>query len=313
MEGRSRVDETLEQLEKGINELFESNKYKQYLDTMSKFHSYSVNNCLLIAMQKPDATLVAGYTAWRDKFHRQVMKGEKGLTIIAPSPYKKQIEQQVIDADGKPVFDAAGQPLMEQKEHTFNAFRIAKVFDISQTAGEPIPEFVSELKDPVEDFDDLLESIKSISPVPMRFEDITSGANGYYSPQNQEIVIKRGMPEEQTLKTFIHEVAHARLGHGGEDDHLDRRTHEVQAESVAYCTCKSLGLNTEDYSFGYIAGWSSGREQKELKASLQTIKETADQIITGIEQKMESLKIQHQKYALTHTLKVDNLSMKISM
>lgn len=313
MEGKSRVDETLEQLEKGINELFESNKYKQYLDTMSKFHSYSVNNCLLIAMQKPDATLVAGYTAWRDKFHRQVLKGEKGLTIIAPSPYKKQIEQQVMDADGKPVFDAAGQPLMEQKEHTINAFRIAKVFDISQTDGEPIPELVAELKDPVEDFDDLLESIKSISPVPMRFEDITSGANGYYSPKNQEIVVKRGMPEEQTLKTFIHEVAHARLGHGGDDDHLDRRTHEVQAESVAYCTCKSLGLNTEDYSFGYIAGWSSGREQKELKASLQTIKDTADKMITGIEQKMESLRIQHQEYAFTHSLKVDGPSMKVSM
>lgn len=313
MEGKSRVDETLEQLEKGINELFESNKYKQYLDTMSKFHNYSFNNTLLIAMQKPDATLVAGYTAWRDKFHRQVLKGEKGLTIIAPSPYKKQIEQQVMDAVGKPVFDAAGQPLMEQKEHTFNAFRIAKVFDISQTDGEPIPELVAELKDPVEDFDDLLESIKSISPVPMRFEDITSGANGYYSPKNQEIVVKRGMPEEQTLKTFIHEVAHARLGHGGDDDHLDRRTHEVQAESVAYCTCKSLGLNTEDYSFGYIAGWSSGREQKELKASLQTIKDTADKMITGIEQKMESLKIQHQEYALTHSLKVDGPSMKVSM
>lgn len=313
MEGKSRVDETLEQLEKGINELFESNKYKQYLDTMSKFHSYSVNNCLLIAMQKPDATLVAGYTAWRDKFHRQVLKGEKGLTIIAPSPYKKQIEQQVMDADGKPVFDVAGQPLMEQKEHTFIAFRIAKVFDISQTDGEPIPELVAELKDPVENFDDLLESIKSISPVPMRFEDITSGANGYYSPKNQEIVVKRGMPEEQTLKTFIHEVAHARLGHGGDDDHLDRRTHEVQAESVAYCTCKSLGLNTEDYSFGYIAGWSSGREQKELKASLQTIKDTADKMITGIEQKMESLRIQHQEYALTHSLNVDGPSMKVSM
>lgn len=313
MVGKSRVDETLEQLEKGINELFESNKYKQYLNTMSKFHSYSVNNCLLIAMQKPDATLVAGYTTWRDKFHRQVMKGEKGLTIIAPSPYKKRIEQQVMDSDGNPVFDNAGHPLMEQKEHTFNAFRVAKVFDISQTDGEPLPELVSELKDPVEDFDDLLESIKSISPVPMRFDDITSGANGYYSPQNQEIVIKRGMPEEQTLKTLIHEVAHAKLGHGGKDDHLDRRTHEVQAESVAYCTCKSLGLNTEDYSFGYIARWSSGREQKELKASIQTIKDTADKMITGIEQKMESLKIQHQEYALTHSLEVDGPSMKVSM
>ena len=313
MEGRSRVDETLEHLEKGITELFESAKYKQYLDTMAKFHSYSVNNCLLIAMQKPDATLVAGYTAWRDKFHRQVLKGEKGLTIIAPSPYKKQIEQQVMDADGKPVFDATGQPVMESAEHTFNAFRVAKVFDISQTDGEPIPELVSDLTDPVEGFDDLLESIKSISPVPMRFDDIRSGANGYYSPKNQEIVIKRGMPEEQTLKTFIHEVAHAKLGHGGEDDHLDRRTHEVQAESVAYCTCKSLGLNTEDYSFGYIAGWSSGREQKELKASLQTIKDTADQMITGIEHKMEALKIQHQEFALKHSPNVESPSIKLSM
>lgn len=275
----SKIDQTLEQLQTGLDELFQSDKYKLYLDTMSKFHSYSVNNCILIALQKPDASLVAGYTAWRDKFHRQVLKGETGITIIAPTPYKKSYEVVVKGTDGRPVLDEDGKPVTEEKEFVHQAFRICKVFDISQTEGEPLPELISELKDPVDRYDDLLQIITDLCPVPVKFDNIDSGANGYFSPKNEVIVIKRGMPEEQTLKTLVHECAHARLGHGSDDDHLDRRTHEVQAESVAYCVCKAIGLDTSDFSFPYIAGWSSDKDTKELKASLHAIRDVSDSMI----------------------------------
>ncbi len=290
-----RIDETLEQLQAGIDALYQSDKYKQYLDTMSKFHSYSVNNCILIAMQKPDASLIAGYTAWRDRFHRHVLNGERGITIIAPSPYKKKHEVEVKDSDGKPVLDKEGKPMTEEREFVHQAFRIAKVFDVSQTEGEPLPKITAELKNPVEGFEDYLDVIKEMSPVPVRFDNIESGAKGYFSPSKQEIVLQRGMAEEQTLKTLLHECAHARLGHGGENDHFDRKTKEVQAESVAYVCSKALGLDTSEYSFGYIAGWSSGREQKELKASLQTIRDQSDQLITSIEQKMKQIMILRQE------------------
>ncbi len=287
MEGKqnSRIDEILQQLEAGVASIYESEGYKRYLDTMSKFHNYSVNNCILIAMQKPDASYVAGYTAWKDKFHRQVLKGEKGITIIAPSQYKKNVDVSVVDEYGSQVMDAAGRPLTEQKEVTYQGFRTATVFDVSQTEGEPLPSIVSDLMDPVQDYDEYFSAIKDLSPVPVRFDNIESGAKGYFSPTKQEIVLQRGMSEEQTIKTLLHECAHARLGHGGDDDHSDRRTHEVQAESVAYCCCRAIGLDTSDYSFGYIAGWSSGQDQKELKASLQTIRDQADQMIKGIEEK----------------------------
>lgn len=308
------LDKTMEQLESGIAELFASDKYQQYLDTMSKFHNYSVNNCILIAMQKPEATLVASYSAWQKKFKRQVMQGEKGMTIIAPNPVKRQLEQQVFDSEGRPVLDAEGKPVMEKIEaERFNSFRVVKVFDISQTEGEPIPELVTELTNPVEDFDDLLDSVKELSPVPIRFDTITTSANGYYSPQKMEIVIKRGLPEEQTIKTLIHEVAHAKLGHGGDEDTADRCTHEVQAESVAYCTCKALGLDTSDYSFGYIAGWSSDKDVKELKASLQTIRNVSDSLISGIQHKMDTLKIRHQEYELSHPVKPESIKLRMSM
>lgn len=307
----SKVDETLEQLQAGIEELYRSDKYRQYLDTMSKFHSYSVNNCLLIAMQKPDASLVAGYTAWRDKFHRQVLKGEKGITIIAPTPYKKKQEVSVKGADGHPVLDKAGNPITEEREYVYQGFKIAKVFDVSQTDGEPIPSLTAELKDPVEGFDDYLDVIKEMSPVPVRFDNIESGAKGYYSPIKQVIVIQRGMPEEQTIKTLLHECAHARLGHGSDDEYLDRMTKEVQAESVAYVCCKALGLDTSEYSFGYIAGWSSGRDQKELKASLQTIRDQANQLITGIEKKMQHImEIRQEKQSVE--IKTDIPAIKMS-
>ena len=309
----TRIDDILQRLEDGVSSIFESDGYKRYLDTMSKFHSYSVNNCFLIAMQRPDASYVAGYTAWREKFHRQVMKGEKGITIIAPSPYKRNVEVNVLDEHGSQILDPTGHPVTEQKEVTYQGFRTATVFDISQTEGEPLPSLVSDLLDPVQDYDEYLSAIKDMSPVPVRFDNIESGAKGYFSPSKQEIVLQRGMSEEQTIKTLLHECAHARLGHGGEDDHSDRRTHEVQAESVAYCCCKAIGLDTSEYSFGYIAGWSSGKDQKELKASLQAIREQADQMITGIEERITNVMELRAERAVVETPKIQVEGIKIAI
>ena len=282
----NKLDEIMNQLEEGVSNLFTSDKYRQYLDTMSQFHNYSINNCILIAMQKPDATQVAGYNVWKNKFNRQVLKGEKGITIIAPSPYKTKRSVEIKDANGNPILDVLGKPITEEKEVTIQAFKPCKVFDVSQTDGEPLPEIVSDLTNPVNDYDRYLQAIKDVSPVPVRFDEIKSGAKGFYSHTNSEIVIQRGLPEEQTIKTMIHEVAHAKLGHGGKDDVLSRNTREVQAESVAYASCKALGLNTEDYSFGYIAGWSSGKDMKELKENLQIIKDQTNQIVSGIKEKL---------------------------
>jgi len=308
----SQIDDTLKLLQQGVKELPDTEKFKRCLDAMSKFYNYSVNNVLLIAMQMPSATHVASYTCWRDKFHRQVLKGEKGLTIIAPTPHKKQYESEVLKEDGTPVLNADGTPVIEKKEIVYNSFRICKVFDISQTAGEPLPELVSELTNPVEHFAEYLSVIKEITPVPVRFDNIDGGAKGYYSPLQQEVVIKRGMAEEQTIKTLIHECAHVRLGHGGKDDKLDRGTKEVQAESVAYCCCKALGLNTEEYSFGYIAGWASDREAKELTDSLQIIKEQAEQIIAHITNRMqEILQLHQEKNELSLTVTPPIVTMKI--
>lgn len=294
-----QIEETLKQLQQGVQELQESEKYKRYLETMSKFYNYSVNNILLICMQMPDATRVASYTCWRDKFHRQVLKGEKGLTIIAPTPYKKKYDVEVVNADGTPALNPDGTPIMEQKEIEHMAFRICKVFDVSQTEGKPLPEIVSELINPVENFSDYLSAIREIAPVPVRFDNVEGGAKGYYSPTAKEIVIKRGMPEEQTIKTLLHECAHARLGHGSKEDMSDRSTQEIQAESVAFCCCKALGLDTSEYSFGYIAGWASTKEVKELTESLQVIREQAEHMISNITEKMQQLlELRQEKSAL---------------
>lgn len=292
-----KVTQALQMLQEGVQELFESDRYKKYLDTMSRFHDYSINNQLLIGMQRPDATLVAGFTAWRDRFHRTVKRGEKGITIISPAPYKVKREIEKVDPDGIAT--------TEEQEISRLGFRTATVFDISQTEGEDLPEIASILHDPVRDYDDLLDAIKSISPVPVCFEDIKGSANGFYAPTDQKIVVKRGLPEAQTLKTLIHETAHACLGHGSKDDHLDRRTHEVQAESVAYVVSKAIGLDTENYSFGYIAGWSSGKEIKELKASLQTIRDTADMMISGIQSKLEEIMEHRQERQIEKTVQME--------
>lgn len=287
-----RMKEITDRLEAGIQALFESEQYKAYLTAMSKFHNYSFNNTLLIAMQKPDASLVAGFGKWRDDFERHVKKGEKGIKILAPSPYKVKKQMEKIDpATQKPVIGADGKPVTEEREIEIPAFRVVTVFDVSQTEGKEIPDIaVSELTGSVEQYQDFFAALEKTSPVPIAFENIQGGAHGYYHLEEKRIAIEEGMSELQTLKTAIHEIAHAKLHAIDKDapateqaDQLDRRTREVQAESVAYAVCQHYGLDTSDYSFGYVAGWSSGRELSELKASLETIRKAANELITDID------------------------------
>ena len=290
-----QVREITDKLEQGIKELFESERFKEYLTTMSKFYNYSFRNTLLIAMQKPDATLIAGYTAWQRNFDRHVMKGEKGIKILAPAPYKVQEEREKLDpATQKPVLDKDGKPVTETVEVTRPAFKVVSVFDVSQTDGKELPDIaVDELTGSVENYAAFFDTLKELSPVPIAFENITDGAKGYFSHVENRIAIQEGMSEIQTIKTAIHEIAHAKL-HAvtpGEkvapEDKKDRRTKEVEAESVAYTVCQRYGIETSDYSFGYIAGWSSDKETKELKSSLETIRKTAAEMITGLDEKLK--------------------------
>ena len=292
------MKEITDRLEAGIQALFESEQYKAYLTAMSKFHNYSFNNTLLIAMQKPDASLVAGFGKWRDDFERHVKKGEKGIKILAPSPYKVKKQMEKIDpATQKPVIGADGKPVTEEREIEIPAFRVVTVFDVSQTEGKEIPDIaVSELTGSVEQYQDFFAALEKASPVPIAFENIEGGAHGYYHLEEKRIAIDEGMSELQTLKTAIHEIAHAKLHAIDKDapateqaDRPDRRTREVQAESVAYAVCQHYGLDTSDYSFGYVAGWSSGRELSELKASLETIRKAANELITDIDGHMAQL------------------------
>ena len=284
-----RMKEITDRLETGIQELFESERYKAYLTTMSKFHSYSFNNTLLIAMQ--GGQLVAGYNKWRDDFHRNVKKGEKAIKILAPAPFKAKKEVQKLDAQGRPVMGKDGKPVTEVQEIQVPAFKIVSVFDVSQTEGEPLPSIgVEELTGSVERYGEFFKALEQTSPVPIGFEDIPGGSHGYYHLTEKRIAIQEGMSELQTLKTAIHEIAHSKL-HAidpeapaiEQADRPDSRTREVQAESVAYAVCQHYGLDTSDYSFGYVAGWSSGKDLKELKASLETIRATAHELITTID------------------------------
>ena len=293
-----RMKEITDRLEAGIQALFESEQYKAYLTAMSKFHNYSFNNTLLIAMQKPDASLVAGFGKWRDDFERHVKKGEKGIKILAPSPYKVKKQMEKIDpSTQKPVIGADGKPVTEEREIEIPAFRVVTVFDVSQTEGKEIPDIaVSELTGSVEQYQDFFAALQKASPVPIAFENIEGGAHGYYHLEEKRIAIDEGMSELQTLKTAIHEIAHAKL-HAIDKDapateqavRPDHRTREVQAESVAYAVCQHYGLDTSDYSFGYVAGWSSGRELSELKASLETIRKAANELITDIDDHLTQL------------------------
>ena len=292
-----QVREITDKLEQGIKELFESERFKEYLRTMSKFYNYSFNNTLLIAMQKPEATYVAGYTSWQRNFDRQVMKGEKGIKILAPAPYKMQEEREKIDpVTQKPVIGADGNAVTETVEVLRPAFKVVSVFDVSQTDGKELPDIiVDELKGTVENYEAFFDALKQESPVPISFEDIPGGAKGFFSPVESRIAIQEGMSEIQTVKTAIHEIAHAKLHSvkpdekAAPEDKKDRHTKEVEAESVAYTVCQRYGIETSDYSFGYIAGWSSGKETKELKSSLDTIRKTAAEMIEGIDAKLKVL------------------------
>ena len=293
-----KLKEITDRLEQGITELFDSERYKEYLKVMSKFHNYSFRNTVLIAMQKPDASLVAGFSAWKNNFERNVMKGQKGIKIIAPSPYKIKQEMQKIDPHTqKPVIGKDGKPVTEEKEVTIPAYKVVSVFDVSQTEGKELPDIaVDELTGDVDRYKDFFAALEKTSPVPIAFENIEGGSHGYYHLEDKRIAINEGMSELQTLKTAIHEIAHAKLHdidlNAPKDEqqpHVDRRTREVEAESVAYTVCQHYGLDTSDYSFGYVAGWSSGRELSELKSSLETIRSAAAEIINSIDENLAEL------------------------
>ena len=274
---RERIQEITEQLEADVAAVFESDAYKAYLKCMSKFHNYSLNNTLLIALQRPDASLCASYTSWQRDHGRQVRKGEKGIKIIAPCKYKVELDEK--DDDGN------------QKIAERTGFKVVTTFDISQTDGPDLPTVgVNELTGEVGDYRILFNALSEICPVPIYTEDIRNGAKGYYSDADRKIVIKSDMSQLQTIKTMIHEMAHEMLHakeHLDEDHILDRRTKEVEAESIAYTICQHYGLDSSDYSFSYIAGWSSGKEVKELKASLERIRSAADEMITGIDKALD--------------------------
>ena len=300
-----KVKEITDQLETGIKKLFDSSQYQKWLNVMGRFHDYSLNNTLLIAMQKPDATLVAGYTAWQKQFGRQVLKGAKAIRILAPAPYKKKMEVDKTDPHtGEILTNPDGSSKKEVQEIMVPAFKVVNVFDVSQTDGKELPSIgVNELTGEVSRFDDFMEALKKTCPVPIGFEQIDSGAKGYFHTVENRIAIQEGMSQVQTMKTAIHEMAHQKLhsikpeeGHvepadPSEQDrsHLTRNSKEVEAESVAYTVCQHYGIDTSDYSFAYIAGWSHGKETPELKASLNTIRQAASELITEIDAHLAEL------------------------
>ena len=293
---KDRLKEIIDSIEKGIKEVFESGRYTEYLQVMSRFHNYSFNNTMLIYMQKPDATLVAGFNKWKDKFERNVNKGEKGIKIIAPTPYKKKIEKDVLDPDTKlPMRDENGEIIKEEKEVSIPSFRPVTVFDVSQTSGKELPTLASDLNGKVENFDMLKEAISRSAPVPISFKPLRPDTDGYFSPKRQEIVIREGMGEVQTVCAMIHESAHAKLHNPANipetDDKskLSRSDEEVQAESIAYTVCAYFGIETGKNSFGYLASWSQNKELKELKESLDVINKTSSELITAIEKNYKAI------------------------
>ena len=287
-----KLKEITDRLEQGISELFESDRYKEYLSVMSKFHNYSFNNTILIAMQKPDASLIAGFNAWKNQFGRNVKRGEKGIRIIAPSPFKVKKEMEKIDPQTqRPVIGRDGKPVTEEREVTIPAFKVVSVFDVSQTEGRELPNLaVDALTGDVDKYKDFFAALEKTSPVPVGFEKIEGGAHGYYHLEEERIALNEGESQLQSLKTLIHEIAHAKLHSidlniplDEQPNRPDRRTREVEAESIAYTVCQHYGLDTSDYSFGYVAGWSSGKELTELKNSLETIRSTAAEIINSVD------------------------------
>ena len=294
---RERLQQITAGIEQGIKELFESEKYMRYLSVMSRFHRYSVNNTMLIYMQKPDATLVAGYNKWKNQFERHVKKGEHGITIIAPTPFKKKIEEQKLDPDTKaPILDAEGKAVMEEREVEIPMFRPVKVFDVSQTDGKPLPELASSLSGNVQNYEIFMEALRRSAPVPLSVEPMAANMDGYFSPDQQRIAIRAGMSEVQTVSAAVHEIAHsklhnyakaqeeaARAGDKEPPKKKDRNTEEVEAESISYAVCQYYGIQTGENSFGYIANWSQGKELPELRASLETINKAAGELIADID------------------------------
>ena len=294
---RERLQQITAGIEQGIKELFESEKYMRYLSVMSRFHRYSVNNTMLIYMQKPDATLVAGYNKWKNQFERHVKKGEHGITIIAPTPFKKKIEEQKLDPDTKaPILDAEGKAVMEEREVEIPMFRPVKVFDVSQTDGKPLPELASSLSGNVQNYEAFMEALRRSAPVPLSVEPMAANMDGYFSPDQQRIAIREGMSEVQTVSAAVHEIAHsklhnyakaqaeaARAGDKEPPQKKDRNTEEVEAESISYAVCQYFGIQTGENSFGYIASWSHGKELPELRASLETINKAAGELIADID------------------------------
>jgi antirestriction protein ArdC len=283
-----------DKLEQGVKDVYESDKYKNYLGVMSKFHFYSFRNSLLIMLQKPEATHVAGFNAWKTTFKRSVNKGEKGLQILAPAPYRFKVEIDCVDPiTRRPVLDNSGKPVTEEVEMTKPAFRAVYVFDVSQTSGEPLPQLTTELTGSVAQYNAFFESLKSVSPFPMQFEEIQGAAKGYCDPVNKIIAIKTGMSELQNIKTAIHEITHADLhaglGNLSLDERKDRRTKEVEAESVAFVVCSHFCIDTSDYSFTYVASWSSDKELNVLKSSLDTIQKHAAELIDRIDTRFQEL------------------------
>lgn len=304
LSNKDRLRQITENIEDGIKELFESDKYRQYLSTMSRFHRYSVNNTMLIYLQKPDATLVAGFNKWKNQFERYVKKGEHGITIIAPTPFKKKVEEQKLDPDTKaPMLDKNGKIVTEEKEVEIPMFRPVKVFDVSQTDGKPLPQLASDLSGNVAQFDVFMEALRRTSPVPITIQPINDGSDGYFSLTDQRIAIREGMSEAQTVSAAVHEITHSLL-HNREKERMaaaagdetkeppkpkDRRTEEVEAESVSYAVCQYYGIQTGENSFGYIATWSKDKELPELKTSLETINKTASGLITDIDRHFKAI------------------------
>lgn len=280
-----KIQELTEKLQTGIQELYDSDKYRDYLTTMAKFHHYSFNNSLLIWAQRPDATAVAGYRAWQTKFERTVNPGAKGIMIYEPSNFKRTLREVVKDEDGNPVLDQDGNKVTRAVERTFPSFKVGYVFALEDTSGKPLPSIVSIIDKDVSNFDSVMDALQKVSPAPIRFDSVDGGANGYYDLLKREIVVKDTLPQAQKIKTAVHEVAHSILHDkiDGLDQDANKREMEVSAESVAFVVCQYFSLNTSEYSFGYVGSWSAGKELKELQTKMEIIRSTAHTIISGIE------------------------------
>ncbi|MCR4929106.1 MAG: ssDNA-binding domain-containing protein [Lachnospiraceae bacterium] len=317
---KEKVSELVGKLEDGLKEIFDSDKYKNYLNTMAKFHNYSVNNTLLINQQKPDATLVAGFDSWARNFGRHVKKGERGIKIIAPAPYMVKKEKQLVDPKtGEKIFNPDGTPKTTEVEVKIPVFKVSYVYDISQTYGKELPTLgVAELGNTVDRAKDYIDSLKKVSPVPIEFGVTNGDSKGFYSLSNQSITIKDGMSDAQTIKTMVHEISHAKLHNPEalkeEGKRKSKGTIEMEAESVAYIVCQHFGIDTSDYSFGYIAGWSEGKGTEELKESMQSIRETSSEMIYRIEGNLRAIdrdKAKQEEVSISETDK-DNEFMAVS-